>query len=337
MSILYAVYAYTSRARKMGIKKPELIIPISAHAAFEKACQIYRVKCIKIPLNKKDYKVNLKLMEKKISRNTICIVGSFPNFPHCVCDDIKALSDLALKYNIPLHVDSCLGGFLVAFHERAGITTTPLFDFRLPGVTSISADLHKYGLCPKGISLLLFSSHEYRKHIYFIFPHWLGGTYITPTFEGSRTSGLIAASFAILTSMGKEFYAKNAKDIYDAVIKTREFIKKECDLIEVFGDPFVCGVSFTGKYIPNFFDLMGERGYHVNYLSNPEGIGYIYTSANVHNADQYIKDLKEVHDKIKAEKPTTFSDKAKLYGMSFSMPESVAKNAMDVIADAMLD
>ena len=337
MSIINAIYSYVMRGRKRGIENPELIIPITAHAAFEKACIMFKIKCIKIPVNKTDYKVNLKLVEKNISKNTICLVGSFPNFPHCICDDIEALSKMAVKYRIPLHVDCCLGGFLVAFHERAGIFTTPRFDFRLPGVTSISADLHKYGLCPKGISLLLFSNHEYRKNIFFLFPRWTGGTYVTPSFEGSRTAGLIASSYAVLTSMGKEFYAKNAKDIFDAVNKVREFIKKNCDIIEVIGEPYVCGVSFTGKYIPYFYDLMSEKGYHVNYLNQPEAIGYIFTSANVHNANAYMKDLKEVHDKIKKEQPKKISDKAKLYGMSYSLPESVAINALDVVADAILD
>ena len=337
MSIIHAMYSYVIRGRKMGIENPEAIIPETAHAAFQKACIMFKIKCISIPTNKTDYKANLKLVQKNITKNTICLVGSFPNFPHCVCDDIEALSKIAVKYKIPLHVDCCLGGFLVAFHERAGIFTTPKFDFRLPGVTSISADLHKYGLCPKGISLLLFKNHEYRKNIFFLFPRWTGGTYVTPNFEGSRTAGLIASSFAILTSMGKEFYAKNAKEIFDAVNKVKEFIRKNCDIIEVIGEPGVCGVSFTGKYIPYFYDLLNEKGYHVNYLNKPEGIGYIFTSANVHNVDDYIKNLKEIHDKLKKEKPNKISDKAKLYGMSYSLPESIAINALDVVADAVLD
>ena len=337
MSIINAIYAYANRARKMGVTEPELIIPLSAHAAFEKACEMFQIKCIKIPLNKDDYKVNLRLVEKKISKNTICLVGSFPNFPHNIADDIESLSNLALKYKIPLHVDCCLGGFLVAFHERAGITETPRFDFRVPGVTSISADLHKYGLCPKGISLLLFSKHEYRKNIFFLYPHWLGGTYVTPSFEGSRTAALIASSYAIMTSLGKEFYANKAKEIHDAVIKVKNFIKKECDLIEVIGDPYICGVSFTGKYIPHFYDLMDKKGYHSNYLYEPIAFGYIFTSSNVGKVDQYIKDLKEVHDKIKKEKPAKISDKAKLYGVGISLPLSVAKTALDVVGDTYLD
>lgn len=337
MSILNAMYAYFNRGKKLGITKPEIIYSKTGHAAFEKACQLFGIKCIKIPLDKKTYKVNLSLVEKNISKNTICLIGSFPNFPHCVSDDIEGLSKLALKYKIPLHVDLCLGGFLVAFHERAGIMDTPRFDFRVKGVTSISADLHKYGLCPKGISLLLFSKHEYRKNLFFLFPRWPGGTYITPGFEGSRTGALIAASFAVLTSMGKEFYANYAKKIYDAVIKTKNFIKKECDLIEVIGDPFICGVSFTGKYIGNFYDKLTEKGFNVNYLTNPSGIGFIYTSANVENADNYMKCLKEINEQLKKEKPTKTSEVAKLYGLSHTLPINIAADALESYSDVILD
>ena len=337
MSIINAIYSYVNRGRKLGIKNPEIIISITAHCAFEKACEIFGVKCIKIPLDKKTYQINLSLVEKNISKNTICLVGSFPNFPHCISDDIEKLSKLGIKYNIPVHCDCCLGGFLVAFHERAGINDTPLFDFRLPGVTSISADLHKYGLCPKGISLLLFSKHEYRRNLFFIYPHWPGSTYITPSFEGSRTGALIAASFAILTSMGKEFYSNNALEIYNAVKKVKEFIKKNCDLIEVIGNPFICGVSFTGKYIPNFYDMITEKGFAVNYLNSPEGIGFIFTSANVKNADNYMKTLKEINDKLKIEKPQKCSEVAKLYGLSYNLPIGIATDAIESYPDILLD
>ena len=337
MSIINAIYSYVNRGRKLGIKNPEIIISITAHYAFEKACEIFGVKCIKISLDKKTYQINLSLVEKNISKNTICLVGSFPNFPHCVSDDIEKLSKLGIKYNIPVHCDCCLGGFLVAFHERAGINDTPLFDFRLPGVTSISADLHKYGLCPKGISLLLFSKHEYRRNLFFIYPHWPGSTYITPSFEGSRTGALIAASFAILTSMGKEFYSNNALEIYNAVKKVKEFIKKNCDLIEVIGNPFICGVSFTGKYIPNFYDMITEKGFAVNYLNSPEGIGFIFTSANVKNADNYMKTLKEINDKLKIEQPQKCSEVAKLYGLSYNLPIGIATDAIESYPDILLD
>ena len=300
---------------------------ITAHCAFEKACELFDVKCIKIPLDQKTYQIDLNLTKKNISKNTICLVGSFPNFPHCVSDDIEQLSKLGIKYNIPVHVDCCLGGFLVVFHERAGITDTPRFDFRLPGVTSISADLHKYGLCPKGISLLLFSKHEYRKHLFFIYPRWPGSTYMTPGFEGSRTGALIASSFAVLNSMGKEFYANNAKEIYDAVKKVKDFINKECDLIKVIGNPFVCGVSFK----------IVEKGFAVNYVNSPEGVGFIFTSANVKNAEYYMKSLKEINDALKIEKPKECSQVAKLYGFSYKLPIGIASEALESYPDLLLD
>jgi sphinganine-1-phosphate aldolase len=337
MSIVNAIYAYVKRGKKLGITKPEIIISITAHCAFEKACEMFDVKCIKIPLEKNTYQINLKLVEKNISQNTICIVGSFPNFPHCIADNIEQLSKLGVKYKIPIHVDCCLGGFLVAFHERAGITDTPLFDFRLPGVTSISADLHKYGLCPKGISLLLFSKHEYRKNLFFYYPRWPGSTYMTPGFEGSRTGALIASSFAVLNSMGKEFYSNNAKEIFDAVKKLKEFINKECDLIKVIGNPFICGVSFTGKYIAHFYDKITERGFAVNYVNSPEGVGFIFTSANVKNAENYMKALKEINDELKVEQPKNISDVAKLYGFSYKLPQGIASDALESYPDFLLD
>ena len=336
MSLINMVFAYVNRGRKLGIKNPELIMSITAHAAIEKACQLFGVKCIKLPLDEK-YQIDLNLVEKNINKNTICLLGSFPNFPHCIGDDIEKLSKLGLKYNIPVHVDCCLGGFLVAFHERAGIMDTPKFDFRLPGVTSISADLHKYGLCPKGISLIMFSKHEYRRNLFFVYPRWPGGPYVTPGFEGSRTGALIAASYAILTSMGKEFYANNAKRINEAVIKVKEFIRKECDLIKVIGDPFICGVSFTGKYIPHFYDMISEKGFDVNYLNMPEGVGFIFTSANVDSAEEYMKALKEINDKLKVEKPEKSSEQTKLYGLSYSLPLGIATDALECYPDVLLD
>ena len=337
MSILHAMYGYAHRARCLGIKKPELVVPRSAHAAFLKACDMFKVKAIEIPLNK-NYQVDLRKVASAINKNTMCIVGSFPNFCHSNYDDIEGLSKIAVKYNVPLHVDCCLGGFLVAFHERAGINT-PKFDFRLPGVASISADLHKYGLCPKGISLLMFSKHEYRRYIFFKYQHFMGGIYVTPTFEGSRTAALVASSYAILTSLGKEHYTKIAKDIYDAVIKVKEFIKNKCDLIQLIGDPGICGIAFTGPKITceNFYNLLSKKGYHVNYINDPIGVGYIFTSANVHNVDLFIKDLGEVHERVKKGDVEPIAEICKLYGMAFQMPEIIADSTFDLLADAMLD
>ena len=336
MSILSAMYAYIHRARENGIKKPEIICPDSAHAAFFKACYMFRAKCIKIPLDPKTYQVDLNKVKKAINKNTACIVGSCPNFPHSLMDDIEGLNEIALKYKIPLHVDCCLGGFLVAFYNRANINI-PKFDFTLSGVTSISADLHKYGLCPKGISLLMYSKHEYRKYNFFTYPHFMGGFYCTPGFDGSRTAGISAASYAVLTSLGKNYYINIAKRINKAVLKVKEFVRKECPLFKIIGDPFICGFAITGDKMDFLYDILDKKGWHLNMIINPIGVSFIFTSANMENDDELIKDIKEAHEKIKTNNLEELSKKTKLYGMSIPLPENIAKNALDALCDAILD
>ena len=336
MSILTAMYVYIKRGRKNGIENPEIIVPITAHAAFNKACEMFRAKLITIPIDNVTCQVNINKVKNAISKNTVCIVGSCPNFPHTIADDIEKLSDLAIKYKIPLHVDCCLGGFLIAFYNKANIKI-PKFDFILPGVTSISADLHKYGLCPKGISLLLFSKREYRRYAYFIFPHFMGGTYITTAFDGSRTGCLIASAYAVLTSLGKNYYTNIAKRINEAVIKTREFIKKQCPKIKILGEPFICGIAITGDKIEYIYDFLQKKGWHTNYIMNPVGVSFVFTSANMENDKQLMSDIKEAYDKIEKNDLWDLATSTKLYGMTVPLPESVASNTLDIYGDALLD
>lgn len=335
MSIIHAMWGYVSKGRRNGIKKPEIICGRSAHAAFIKAADLFNAKIVEVGLDE-NYKVNLKEVVRKINKNTVCIVGSCPGFPHAVMDDIEGLSDIALKYNVPLHVDCCLGGFLVCFYSGAGIDI-PRFDFRLKGVCTISADLHKYGNCPKGISLLLFKNHDIRKEIYFIYPHWMGGLYLTPVIDGSRTGCIIAASYAVLTHLGKQYYRNVARRIHEAVMKVRKFITEKCSLLKVFGDPFICGVAFTGEKIDYFYDMLEKRHWHINYILNPTGCGFIFTSANMENDDLFIKDLGEIHQLILEGKLEKLSDLTKLYGTALPLPIEVSKESLEILGDSMLD
>jgi sphinganine-1-phosphate aldolase len=157
-SILMACLAHRNRARQeFGITRPEMIVSVSAHAAFDKASKMFGIKIHFIPVDPETRKVNLRLVKRAINANTILLVGSAPNFPDGIMDDIPGLSDLALKYNLGLHVDCCLGSFIVPYLEKAGFETE-LFDFRVPGVTSISCDTHKYGFAPKGSSVVMYRS-----------------------------------------------------------------------------------------------------------------------------------------------------------------------------------
>ena len=336
MSILTAMYVYIKRGRENGIENPEIVVPETVHAAFFKACEMFRAKLITIPIDPVTCQVNLSKLKNAIGKNTVCIAGSCPNFPHAIADDIEKLSDIALRYKIPLHVDCCLGGFLIAFYNKANIKI-PKFDFTLPGITSISADLHKYGLCPKGISLLLFSKKEYRRYAYFIYPHFMGGSYITTSFDGSRTAGLIASSYAVLTYLGKNYYTNIAKRINQAVINTREFIKKECPKLKLLGEPYICGIAFYGDKIDYVYDYLHKKGWHTNFIMNPPGVSFIYTSANMENDKEFMKDLKEGYDKIQKGEFWELEPSTKVYGMSVPLPTSVATFAFDAYADALLD
>ena len=229
-----------------------------------------------------------------------------------------------------------LGGFLIAFYEKANIEI-PLFDFRLKGVTTISADLHKYGNCPKGISLLLFKNHEIRHKIFFIYPQWTGGLYLTSTLDGSRTAGIIAASYAVLCFLGKRYYVDIAIKIHEAVLKLKKFIKEKCHLIKVIGDPFINGVSFTGDKVEYFYDALEKKGWHINYIQNPVGCGFIFTSANVKNVDNLILDIEEIHKSIEEGKFGKLGALTKLYGTALPLPLELTKDSMYALGDAMSD
>ena len=248
---------------------------------------------VKIPLDH-NYQVDLKKVRKAINSNTVALVGSCPNFPHGVYDDIEGLSALAVQYKLPLHVDACLGGFLIAFYQSANINISK-FDFRLPGVTSISADYHKYGLCPKGSSVLMYSDREYRKHQYFIYPHFMGGLYPSPGFEGSRSPALAIAAYSVLIYIGKQKYVNQATRIYNAVKKIKDYVKKHMKEIQVIGDPQICSVAITGKISLSVFDKMTEKKWHLNMINNPVGFSLVITLANLENVENgnFIKDLEE--------------------------------------------
>merc|ERR1712141_161380 len=176
-------------------------------------------------------------MRRAISSRTCMLVGSSPSFPHGIIDPIEDISKLGVQYNIPVHVDACLGGFLVPFMEEAGFSL-PLFDFRLPGVTSISCDSHKYGFAPKGSSCVLYKNKEYRQFQYFLQPDWPGGIYASPSFAGSRAGAIIAACWATMRLYGRLGYVESTRKIISTQIRITEELQ-EMDGIFIYGDPKV--------------------------------------------------------------------------------------------------
>ncbi|MCP4722166.1 MAG: aspartate aminotransferase family protein, partial [Desulfobacteraceae bacterium] len=216
-SCLLAVKTYRDMARKKGIKRPEMILPESAHVAWEKGAEYFNVKAIHVPLDK-EYRMDVDKVKKAITRRTVMILGSAPGYPHGVVDPIESLGAVALEKNIPLHVDACVGGYLLPFVEKLGYPV-PKFDFRVPGVTSISADTHKYGYSAKGASTILYRNMDILEHQMFVFTEWPGGIFASPGLLGTRPGSNIAAAWAAMQAMGEDGYLKNAKKIMDTTQK----------------------------------------------------------------------------------------------------------------------
>ena len=203
-SILMAVKTAREwgRAKRPGVAAPEMILPASAHPAFDKAAHYFDVKAIRVPVAR-DLRADVNAMRDALTRNTILIVGSAPSYPHGVVDPISDIASIAHAQEILCHVDACVGGFVLPFVRKLGYAI-PDFDLRVPGVTSLSVDLHKYAYAAKGASVILYKNRALRRHQFFATTDWSGGIYISPTMTGTRAGGAIAAAFAVLNFLGAE-------------------------------------------------------------------------------------------------------------------------------------
>jgi glutamate/tyrosine decarboxylase-like PLP-dependent enzyme len=335
-SILMAMKTYRDRAeQEQGITEPEMILPVTAHPAFDKAAQYFKIKQVKVPLTK-DMVADVNAVRKAINRNTIVIVGSAPSFPHGLIDPIKEMSDLALQHNIGFHTDCCLGGFVLPFAEKLGYPV-PVVDFRLPGVTSISADTHKYGYAAKGSSVLLYRTPELRHYQYFTTTDWPGGLYHSPTIAGSRPGALSAACWASLVSMGEKGYLEATK----AIFETARFIIEESKKIEalrIIGNPlWVIAYESPELNIYEVLDQMSNRGWNINGLQKPPAFHIAITLTHTRQGvkERFINDLKDSVAYVKAH-PGSKEGKAPIYGLAANIPfrgmvSDILKSYLDVI------
>jgi glutamate/tyrosine decarboxylase-like PLP-dependent enzyme len=271
-SILNAIIAYREWARaEKSITAPEMIWPDTAHPAFRKGAHLFGMKVVVAPTDPDSTLVDVDFVRANVNRNTAMIVGSAGNYPYGTIDPIEQLSEIALEHNVGLHVDGCLGGFILPWGERLGYDI-PVFDFRLPGVTSISADTHKYGYGLKGTSVLCFRDKSLRKHQYFIMPEWKGGAYASPGLAGSRSGGLLAATWASMVGLGKAGYLERARNIFETSFTMQEVVTSHPEL-RLMGRPTFC-FSFTSDQfnIYHLNDFMKTRGYRFNGQQHPDAI-----------------------------------------------------------------
>nr|AEX09416.1 sphingolipid long-chain base phosphate lyase [Wickerhamomyces ciferrii] len=305
--------------RHKGIVEPEIIIPETAHAGFDKAGYYFGMKVHHVPLDPKTYKVDLGKLKRLINKNTVLLAGSAPNFPHGIIDDIESIGALGQKYNIPVHVDCCLGSFIVSYMEKAGYELPP-FDFRVPGVTSISCDTHKYGFAPKGSSIIMYRNNALREAQYYVNVDWVGGIYGSPTLAGSRPGAIIVGCWATLIKIGDEGYKKSCKDIVGAARKLKLRIQKEIPELEIIGDPLTSVISFKSEKI-NIYelsDLLSSKGWHLSALQKPAALHLAVTRLSVPVIDELVDELKTAVHKLR-DSSAAKGDTAALYGVAGSV------------------
>jgi sphinganine-1-phosphate aldolase len=259
-SILHALLAYRDQARQdKGVTSPNVIKPETAHPAFDKACHLFGIELRRAPVDPVTTQVDVDWVADHIDAGTVALIGSACNYGYGTIDPISDLSQLALERGVGLHVDGCLGGLILPFGQKLGYDI-PVFDFRLPGVTSISADTHKYGYALKGSSVVAFRDRALRNAQYFYLTGWSGGKYCSPGMDGSRSGGLLAATWASMVSLGWEGYLRYAKDIFETSARMQEAVRSHPEL-RILGRP-----TFLFSFTSDEFDI-----YHVNDFMRPRG------------------------------------------------------------------
>ena len=258
-SILHAMLSYREAGSARGLTQWNVVKPETAHPAFDKACHLLGIELRIAAVDPTTVQADVDAVSALIDANTIAIIGSACNYGYGTIDPIAELANLALQRGVGRHVDGCHGGFILPFGEMLGFPI-PVFDFRIPGVTTISADTHKYGYGLKGTSLLLFRDQSLRNGQYFFQTSWSGGKYCSPGIDGSRSSGLLAASWASMVHLGREGYLKYAKAIFETAYAMQDDVRSHADL-RIMGTPSFC-FSFTS----DAFDV-----YHVNDALRPLG------------------------------------------------------------------
>ena len=271
-SIVHALLAYRDHARRYrGITKPNFIKPETGHPAFDKGCHLFGIELRKAPIDPVSTLVDVEWVAENIDENTIAIMGSAPNYGFGTIDPVPELGQLALDRGVGLHVDGCLGGFLLPFGAELGYDI-PLFDFRVPGVTSISADNHKYGYALKGASTLLFRDKTYRNAQYFYLLDWTGGKYMSPGIEGSRSGGLIAAAWASMVQLGRVGYRNYAKAIFETAFAMQDVVRSHPELT-IMGDPTFCFSFRSDEFdIYHVADALKPKGWRFNGQQYPNAI-----------------------------------------------------------------
>lgn len=296
-SIILAVKTARDRARALRpeIRAPEMVLPATAHAAFQKAGHYLDVRPVLVPVDPRSFKADVAAMREAITPNTVLLVGSAVSYAHGVVDPIEELGQLALERDLLLHVDGCMGGFLLPYFRRLG-APVPRFEFDVPGVTSISMDFHKYAFAAKGASVILHRSKELRRYQIYACSNWTGYTVINPTVQSTKSAGPLAAAWAALHFLGDAGYLEIARQVLGATRRIADWVDAHPDL-RLLGRPEMNLVAFTSDTVSVFHvvDEMKQRGWYVQpqlgFQDSKENIHLSINPASVRWVDALLEDL----------------------------------------------
>ena len=335
-SIILAVKTARDRARERRplVTRPQLVLPITAHAAFHKACHYLDVEPVLVPVDPKSFKADPVAMEKAITKDTILMVGSAVSYAHGVVDPIRELGEIAQQHELLLHVDGCMGGFLLPYFRRLG-SPVPDFDFSVPGVTSISMDFHKYAFAAKGASVILHRNADLRRYQIYACSNWTGYTVINPTVQSTKSGGPLAAAWAALHFIGDEGYLAIARTVLDATRRIAAGVEKIPGL-RLLGAPEMNLVAFTSDEVSVFhvIDEMKLRGWFIQpqlgFESSRENIHLSINPASAKWVEPLLADLAECVEKARGMPSGELAAKIRA-AFSNLAPESVTEETFKAL------
>ena len=328
-----------ARATRPEIKEPEMLLPITAHPALPKAAHMCGVKIVLVP-TRADFTADVDAAKALFTDRTILVVGSAPQYPHAVMDPITDLAALAARRGVLCHVDACFGGFFLPWVEKLGHDVPP-WDFRVPGVTSISADLHKYAYTAKGASTIIYRTKALRRHQYFVHADWPGGLFGSPSVLGTRPGGAIAAAWAVMNYLGEEGYLELARQAMSATGKILRGVA-ETPGLRVLGKPVMSSIAIgtdtaavpgpTGEGLDLYVlaDLMQARGWRVDRGQNPPSLHLTISPAHDALAPKFVEDLRACAREV-VDSGAQAQGAAAMYGMLGKLPDR------GIVRDALLD
>jgi glutamate/tyrosine decarboxylase-like PLP-dependent enzyme len=337
-SIAHAILSYREQAsRDRGLTRWNVVKPETAHPAFDKACHLFGIELRKSPVDPVSTRADVDAMADMVDDETIAVIGSACNYGYGTVDPMEEMSELAVRRGVGMHVDGCLGGFILPWGQELGYPI-PTFDFRLPGVTTISADTHKYGYAFKGSSVVLFRDVSLRNSQYFHLTDWSGGKYCSPSMDGSRSVGLLASTWASMVKMGRDGYLAKAREIFETADAMKAAVRSHPEL-RIIGEPTFC-FSFTSDefdiYLVN--DRMRERGWRFNGQQYPNAIHMAVTGPQTQAGvvEDFASDLADAVEWAKEHRDEVAASGAIYGGVADGMTEE-ADEFIRMVMDDMMD